>query len=240
MKPTEEAQAKYNAKMAYHKLSDKVQTNFTPDDWILTLTYDDAHLPEDVAGALRKFAAFVRRLKRRMERKAPGSSADLKYINIIQQGSKGGRLHHHVFLKASNLSFEEIREAWGQGHTDLKHLEYNEEGLDGLVEYVLEGRASVKRWTCSQNLNEPAVKDYGPYAMSAADVMHINEHPEDRDWIERRFPGWKVSRVDARPGVKDRLGLFVVVYFYREDNAYFRRTRYGMMDYSYRPRRDGN
>lgn len=237
MKPTEEAQAKYNEKMAYHKLSDKVETNFTPDDWIITLTYDDAHLPEDADGAMKKFAAFVRRLKRRMDRKISGSGADLKYINIVQQGSKGGRLHHHVFLKADGLSFEEIRNAWGQGHTDLKHLEYNEDGLRGLVEYVLEGRATVKRWTCSQNLNDPVIKDYGALAIATSEVKHINDNPYDRDYIERRFPGWKLSRVDANPGNPDVYGLFVCIYLYREDNAYFRYTRYGTVDYTYKRRK---
>lgn len=239
MKPTEEAQAKYNAKMAYHRLSDKVETNFTPEDWIMTLTYDDAHLPEDPDGAMKRFSAYVRRLKRKMDRKTPGSGADLKYINIVQQGAKGGRLHHHVFIKAPGLSFEEIQSTWGQGHTDTRHLEFNEDGLRGLVEYVLEGRATVKRWTCSQNLNDPAVRDHGPYAMSASTVRRINEHPEDKAYIESLFAGWKVARVEAHPGVVDSLGLFVTIYFYRPDNAYFRYTRYGSIDYSYR-RRTGN
>lgn len=236
MKATEEAQARYNEKMAFHKLSDKVETNFTPEDWIMTLTYDDAHLPEDPDGAMKRFSSFIRRLKRRMNKKTPGSASDLKYINIIQQGSRGGRLHHHVFLKAPGLSFEEVQAAWGQGHTDSRHLEYNEEGLRGLVEYVLEGRATVKRWTCSQNLNDPVVKDHGPFAVSAKTVRAINDHPDDTLFIENLFPGWKVARVESHPGVIDSLGLFVTIYFYRQNNAYFRYTRYGSIDYSYKKR----
>ena len=108
------------------------------------------------------------------------------------------------------MNFEDIRTAWGQGHTDLKHLEYNEDGLRGLVEYVLEGRASVKRWTCSQNLNEPAIRDHGPYALSASQVRHINENPFDTEYIERLYPGWKVAKVDCHPECQDVYSLFVV------------------------------
>jgi len=229
-----ESQNKHNDKMALHKLSDRVEANFTPDDYMLTLTYDDEHLPADPAGALAKFAAYIKRLKRDMV-KAGTDPKTLKYINIIQQGNKGGRLHHHVFISAPGLSYAQIVSRWGQGHTDAKSLQFNEDGIRGLAEYCLEGRATVKRWTCTQNLSEPAVKDYGPFAMSAKDVKHISEHPEDKAYVEKRFPGWKVSRVESDPN-SDIRAMFVCIYFYRENNAFFRYGRGGYIDYTYKPR----
>lgn len=238
MKPTAEAQKQYNEKMAQHKLSDKIEANFTPNDWCIGLTYDDGHLPATVEEAMKRCAAYLRRLRRMIKSKG-GDEKSLKYINITQQGRQGGRLHHHMILSAPGLEYSEIREAWGQGHARMDALEFNEDGMRGLSEYVLEGRATVKRWTCSHNLVEPVTKDYGPFALSVKEVKYINENPTDRDKIEKLFPGWKVSRVEPTPGGKDALGLFVTIYLYRENNAFFRYDRYGRCDYSYRPRKEG-
>ena len=229
-----ESQQRHNEKMALHKLSYRVEANFTPNDYMITLTYDDDHLPDSPDAALKKFAAYVKRLKRDMV-KAGTDPKTLKYINITQQGNKGGRLHHHVCLSAPGLSYQQIINRWGQGYINAKSLQFNEEGVRGLSEYVLEGRATVKRWTCSLNLVEPQVKDHGPTAMSAKDVRYIAQHPEDKAYVEKRFPGWKVSMIESDPSVDIR-AMFVCVYFYRENNAYFRYGRGGFIDYTYRPR----
>ena len=105
-RPTCEAQQFYNDKCSWRELELQIAANFGRHDMVLTLTYDDAHLPEDKQAAAKCFQAFVR--KWRTARKRRGQ--ELRYIYVTEGwhgksedarfGGDGGledrRLHHHV------------------------------------------------------------------------------------------------------------------------------------------------
>ena len=68
-KPTSEIQRRLNQKNAEKRLTRLVHTNFTEDDVALHLTYRPGEEPETKEGAQRDLQNYIRRLKRRYERK---------------------------------------------------------------------------------------------------------------------------------------------------------------------------
>ena len=234
---TKEVQAKYNAKMAQNKLTDLIENNFTPEGWTIHPTYDAANLPEDEAGAMKCFAKWVRKLRALIKSRG-ADPAELKYINILQHGRRSDRLHHHVIIEGPTLTLEDLENSWVYGVSNPHHLKFAESGVEGLSRYLMRGSALFKRWTCSRNLKRPEPYDHGPNELRRAEVEYINEHPEDRERIEKMFPGWRVAAVETTPDtVPDKFGLFVVIHLYREDNRYFTRDRNGFIHYGLRPER---
>ena len=69
-RPTCAAQQFYNNKCSWRELELRLAANFGGRDWVLTLTYDDGHLPPDKRSAdkfLQKFFRKPRTARRRWE-----------------------------------------------------------------------------------------------------------------------------------------------------------------------------
>ena len=69
-KLSSEAQQRMNAKYSYQKLELQLAANYMPGDLWVTVTYDDAHLPESRAEAELRFKYFLRKLRAARGRKA--------------------------------------------------------------------------------------------------------------------------------------------------------------------------
>ena len=125
-RPTCAAQQFYNNKCSWHELELKLATNFGGRDWVLTLTYDDGHLPPDKRSADKFLQKFFRKLRTARRRR----KEELRYIYATEgwHGKTedawfggGGRLedrrlHHHVVLNGTGPGeLEEIRSLWDGG-----------------------------------------------------------------------------------------------------------------------------
>ena len=77
---TSPAQQFYNDKCSWRELELMVAGNFGKHALVLTLTYDNEHLPESKAAANRYFQKCIRKL--RAARKLRG--AELKYIYVTE------------------------------------------------------------------------------------------------------------------------------------------------------------
>lgn len=86
----------------------------------LTLTYDDAHLPQDGSLDVRHWQAFMKRLRRRVPEK-------LRFFTVAEYGDQTHRPHFHSILfghdfpdrrpHSDNLfTSATIEKAWGMGH----------------------------------------------------------------------------------------------------------------------------
>jgi hypothetical protein len=94
-KPTSEAQARLNKRISENNLIRLLNANFTKYDLAFDLTYRTGEEPKDKEQAERDVANFLRRVKR--YRKKQGLPP-LKYIGVIERGSKSGRYHHHLVI----------------------------------------------------------------------------------------------------------------------------------------------
>ena len=76
-----------------------------------TLTYDGAAHELTVPDCDAEFARYVRKLRKLY----PG----FDWVEVLQRGSKSGRLHHHV-LVPNKIRTDHIRELWTPGHVNLR------------------------------------------------------------------------------------------------------------------------
>lgn len=173
--PTSPAQQFYNDKCSWRELELMIAGNFGRRGLVLTVTYDDQHLPADKSGANRFFQKFIRRFRaaRSMRRE------ELRYIYVTEgwhekracdwlegDGSlEDRRLHHHVVINTTGEGdLEEIRSLWhGGGYVRAEPLDvhYYRELAKYLTKEAREfGRPKPgeRTWRASRNLQKPAVE----------------------------------------------------------------------------------
>lgn len=156
---TSKARQALNLKQSRQKFEFTMAANFTPKDYHVVLTFDDANLPADRAGAVACFRRFIRQL--RTHRRARGQ--DVRYIYVVEGAHGDKRLHLHVILNAASADdVELIRSLWVYG------TQVNVEQLDGrefavMAVYLTKERedgkpVGAKSWVGSRNLTQPTVE----------------------------------------------------------------------------------
>lgn len=229
-KPTSDVQMMLNEKNRRNHFADLLHCNFTAEDYFLTLSYRDADMPNDAEGAKKDIRNFIRRVNTKRRKKG---LTPVKYVYITERGEKSGRIHHHVFI-SGGLSREEMEEIWGKGYANSRRLQFDENGLAGLVRYSLKSgeyhadeeseKVGYRTWSCSKGLTQP-MRRQNDYRIRKKDVEYIDAHPDDYGYIEKLYPGWRVSRVETTPRSlyddpeKSPIprAHFVTVYMYRAD-----------------------
>ncbi len=91
-------------------------TTKIPNSTVLTLTYNDEHLPED--GCLRHddFQRFMKRLRIRRRRRLGSKAKPIRYLMCGEYGGKTSRPHYHAIIFGESFSER-----------------YSEQSLDGQV-----------------------------------------------------------------------------------------------------------
>ena len=92
-------------KYAWQKLELLLAANFTPRDLVVTLTYDDDHLPDDRDGAVDKIKGFWMQLRK--ARRLAGQS--LRYVYVTEGVHGDKRLHHHVVIDGTGGDLETLQ-----------------------------------------------------------------------------------------------------------------------------------
>lgn len=174
-KPTSAAQQFYNNKCSWRELELVLAANFGSQDLVVTLTYDDSHLPESKKAADVQLKKTFRTLRaaRRLR------NQELMYV-YATEGWHGAqhddyfgddreledkRLHHHVVLNRTSAGdLEEIRSLWvGGGYIRVEPLDvhYYRELAKYLTKEAREfGRAKPgeRSWRASRNLKKYEVE----------------------------------------------------------------------------------
>lgn len=148
------AQKNLNNKNAKKKIVRLINTNFTKDDLMVSLTYDNEHLPS-LEEARRDIQNYIKRIKR--YRKKIGM-CDLKYIYVIEfedKPSKKTRVHHHIIMNSMDRNIAE--DLWGKGYANADRLQPNDFGLEGVARYIAKDLDGSRRWSSSRNLKQPKV-----------------------------------------------------------------------------------
>lgn len=156
-----QAQQMMNLKYAYQKLELLIAANFGERDLYATLTYDNAHLPENRREAKKKVSAFVKRLRK--AREAQGQ--EFRYIYNTEHKHRhknfymDGRWHHHILINATGEDYDLIRRLWGQGNVEFRSIRVDKEKhFESLARYFCkEPRDKLGEclWSGSRNLRKP-------------------------------------------------------------------------------------
>ena len=155
-----EAQARLNVRTSRDKLELLLAANFGKGDLWITLTYDDAHLPADRAGARKILRQFIGALRK--HRRARGQT--LRYVYCIQEILEDGsrRLHHHMILNGVDAGDPElIASLWPWGDVDANPID-DDQAVTAIATYMCHepiehGRPRIgeQMWTPSKGLIRP-------------------------------------------------------------------------------------
>ncbi len=163
-KVSSEARRKVNLRRAWQKLMLLLAANFDTSALVVTLTYDDEHLPGSRKEALAKIGKYLTLLRREFRREG----RELRYVYCTEHKHGDGRWHHHLVVPAA--SFELIRSLWAYG-SDINIETVDAYGYEELAKYLTkeareEGApVGARSWSCSRNLERPVhesvlVEDY--------------------------------------------------------------------------------
>lgn len=150
-KETPECMKAINIRERQKRLRHLIIANFHEDDYFVTLTWYRELRPDDLESAKNLVKKFLRKLRKEYKRK----DMELKYIGVLERGSKGG-LHFHMIVNRMEGIDKLINSLWDYGNVNYKLL-YQDGRFRSLADYL--GKECHERWpTRSRNLVKPDVK----------------------------------------------------------------------------------
>lgn len=202
-KLSSEAQKRMNAKHSYQKLELLLAANFLPGDLVVTLTYDEEHLPETRAQAAARLKEFRRRLG--LLRKRRG--AELRMVWATENVFEQGRWHHHAVINNAGEEFETLRALWSWGaDVEISTLRIDRDhSFEAIARYLCKEareRPGLRSWSYTRSCRQPevevfAVPDDTPLqppkgATIYEDARHANEFGAWRV-VKYLLPDWRRS-----------------------------------------------
>ena len=217
-KPSTEAQKKLNQRHREEKLVRLLHANFTPEDLEIHLTYKGKQ-PESDEEAARNLRNYIRRIQRL--RKKMGLPP-LKYIAVTERGKRGGRYHHHITVNGG-IDRDTLESMWEYGYANSRRLQFTEDGLAGLGNYIVKSPVGGKAWTASKNLvdPEPRTRDGRISGSKARELAKSLESGEKFAKFESLYPGYLMSAAEAFHNDVNG-GCYLVARFYRKDRKFIR------------------
>lgn len=160
-KPTGEEQKKINTRLAEKKLRRLMNANFDGNDYHVILPYihkagEPYRSKEEMRDDIDKFLRSLRKAY-----KAEGR--ELKYIHVMEIGTRGAR-HHHLVI--SHIDPSVISKAWKHSRPQIFPLDPSGQYAK-LAAYFIKYTDKTmntpeelqgKRWNCSRNLVHPKGK----------------------------------------------------------------------------------
>lgn len=161
-KKTKEEIKAANMRQAARKLARKINANFKPGDYHLTLTYKTIPTAEEAKEAIGK---FIDRMRDRYHYRG----YVFKYILVTEYKNK--RIHHHVIINHVNdgkkTTLDHVREIWKPKGNVRFVILYDTAEYQGLADYFIketektfrdEDSVTAQRYSCSRNLIDPKPK----------------------------------------------------------------------------------
>lgn len=217
-KPSTKAQKKLNQRHREEKLVRLLHTNFTPEDLEIHLTYkgEQPGSGEEAARNLRNYIRRMQRLRKKL------GLPPLKYIAVTERGKRGGRYHHHITINGG-IDRDALESMWEHGYANSRRLQFTEDGLAGLGNYIVKSPVGKKAWTASKNLvdPEPRTRDGRISGSKARELAESLESGEKFAKFERLYPGYLMSAAEAFHNDVNG-GCYLVARFYRKDGKFIR------------------
>lgn len=217
--PTSEIQQQLNERYAKEKIVFLLNNNFTENDYAVHLTYDKQHLPQDFEAAAHEEDKFIRRLRRALKK----LRIELKYYSALEEGSKSGRLHHHIIM-SGGLPIGDIAKLWGNGYIQVKPLQFNETGITDLGYYISKETKGRKRLKHTRNLKMPTERkrDGRISRKKLNDIVNFNV--DVNDFCRNTYIGYELA--DMERVYNDVNGNYYVTFrLYKPDVLYKRKGR---------------
>lgn len=161
-KASTEAQQRANARYSWEKLELMLAANYVPGDLVVTLTFDDDHLPPDRKTAAARCKKFRRELAE--IRKAAGE--ELRMIWNIENKLGDGRYHLHAVINATGtVDFADVLRCWPYGsNVEIQRLQVNKQkNYESLARYMTKEareRSGLRSWSYTRNCRHPETETF--------------------------------------------------------------------------------
>ena len=203
--PTSEAMRTVNNRNARKKFERLAECNFRPGtDYALHLTYA-GKAPDNSEQCEKDLRNYMRRVNRARKKLGLGKA---RCIGVIETGSCGGRLHHHLLIEGG-LDRDTMEQLWGLGHANCDRIR---EGVTALVRYMTKGFDGKRengrhRYFYTKNLVRPRVTE-SRSRISRRQAERIREDADmnaeviiRKKWPDRKLESVELKQSDWLPGV---------------------------------------
>ena len=133
---------------------------------------------------------------------------------IEDKSTKAVRIHHHIIINGG-LSRDDLELMWSKtrinwkkakdpeyrknidylGFVNCDRLQPNENGIEGLVNYINKRKKGCKKWSTSMNLKKPKVrKNDSKYSYKK--VCTLAKTPEDKEYWRKVYKGYEPTKID--------------------------------------------
>ena len=190
------AQRHKNQTYSYQRLELALAMNFPTagSGLVVTLTYDDAHMPKDRTTAQLRLKYFLQKL--RQARKAAGLPEPVVFNAPEVLTSDTGRWHHHIVIDNTGNDLDMLRSCWIYGSdVEAKKLRVDDEkNHETLARYMTkelrecqeyESKPGLHGWSCTRNAKRPEVDtvlvddDYEIAAPEGSTVLMEYKDPDN-------------------------------------------------------------
>lgn len=210
-KPTSETQHLLNEKYARQKVVYLVNENFGKGDYVLHLTYDNAHIPNSFEDAIRDVKNFIRRIKRALKK----LGIELKYFAVVEESSQKKRLHHHLII-SGGLPITVIDALWGKGIVTTSALKFDEFGVSALSNYITKEKGGRKKIFHSRNLMPPR-ENQRDGCISRKKVKELNRYDCDpKEICKKLYPGYAFADMKTVNNQFNRQ-IYTTLRLYKQD-----------------------
>jgi hypothetical protein len=208
VKETLPAKKLFNAKRSRRSCMEMLQTNFTDNDFFITLTYNGELTYEERCKMLER---FINRLQKQCD--------ILRYLYVKEYGESGNFHQHIVIGKDCGLDRDTILAIWDKDKINRANPNWNNLNFDyirtngngDLFAYMSKQLPdnrdpNYRHWGCSRNLKRPTIiKDYG--TLSNSDVKNLEKAVtnDDRNDIENILK--KILKANGLSGYKLMFGI---------------------------------
>lgn len=181
--------------------------NFSEDDIIIHLTYDDAFLPKSDEEAQKHLERFLGRVRKEMKK----NGKQLKYLQVTERGRLAERYHHHVILNG-DIGRDKLEALWYNastkpservplGYANARKVQPGKAGIMPLALYLAKGR---KRYTCSKNLIRPyEITNDSKYSFKKLHEIGNKGPAELRAYAEKQYKNYDNISSDVLDVVDD-------------------------------------
>lgn len=202
----------YNDNNAIRHRVQLVNANFSGNDFAITQTYDDEHLPaeEDRKRVDMDHANYIKRIYRWCDKhgvRRPLWCTSTEYRSFdAEKGKWYGRHHHHTIIEhTEGLTREVLEKLWyddkkkpiGLCQCDALHFEHG--SIEALVRYINKNKRCDRKWRQSKGLQMPKRPRPNDSKWSRKKLWDASTRCiADRDFWENLYPGYIFSRCETK------------------------------------------
>lgn len=187
-----EAQQRLNARYSWEKLELMLAANFVPGDLVVTMTFDDEHMPKDRKAA----AARLKKFRTEFGRIRTDKGAELRMIWTLENKADEGRWHVHAAINTTGDDFADILRCWPYGsEIRIEKLELSKNrNYETLARYMCKEareRPGLRSWSYTRNCRHPEIETF-PVPDDTTleipdDATVIQEETKRTEWADYHY-----------------------------------------------------